>query len=240
MVNDDFHKFQNAILEHDEKTLRFLTRQRGFNPNQKAGEIPLLNFAVVSHYHAAVVVLSDHILTNLNQRDKINGMTALSCAWDQPKTALYLISRQADPTIADYKGNTLLHRVVGSEKEWRQELIQAILKHPKTDVFAKNKNGQTAYDLASESNKKLLEKDKRVLRWLALQNPNSKTAKTEELACLTKNTAPTIPAETNLASSMSVTFNKASSGSAAFETEQDLDHINPQTLDQKRKNWGGK
>ena len=84
---------------------------------------------------------------DVNAKDK-SGKTALELAVERghASAASTLILRGADVIVVDGNYNTLLHRLAGSGKV---DIAHAIMSKG-VSVFATNKDGKTAYDLAVE------------------------------------------------------------------------------------------
>jgi len=84
---------------------------------------------------------------DVNAKDK-SGKTALELAIERGhvNAASTLILRGADVTVVDGNYNTLLHRLAGTGKV---DIAHAIMSKG-VSVFATNKEGKTAYDLAME------------------------------------------------------------------------------------------
>jgi len=80
-----------------------------------------------------------------------------ACENEYTETALYLLQKGANPKLADHEENTALH--VACEKGMVEVVVA--MKHG-SDLTKKNKNGETALDLARQHNMeeivKILEK----------------------------------------------------------------------------------
>ena len=74
-----------------------------------------------------------------------------------PETAQYLIRARADVNCADHKGHTPLHCLALRCEAYSAESVRVLLRDG-VDVGAKNKKGESAYDLGGEEWKTMVGK----------------------------------------------------------------------------------
>ncbi len=98
-------------------------------------------------HHAAAagnLELLEWLLRNgasVNARN-LNGQTPLYYARNNEKSAELLLRYKADPNIPDYRGNSILHRLVENGNPRKRELLSFFIRHG-VSLDQKNGNGET-------------------------------------------------------------------------------------------------
>jgi len=181
VINDI--EIQEIISGHDQKAILALVSQKDFNPNRITNGVPLVCLAARSGALFSIQALANNLKTNLNAKNKLTGVTALHWAAAQnPEIGVYLLSRQADPMVQDNSGHYPLHYAAKSHHDSAQLIVDALLKDPRTDVFAKNNGGKMAFEQAHGANKKIFEKKPSIQKWLNKKNAANSVKIVSEVA----------------------------------------------------------